>query len=102
MNSLTRRMLLFATGFAPFAAGSARAALIAQPAKLAVPVTLRVGYARVAHLAPMLDIDKVLAPMGVTVELAEFVRYADSRTAIGSGSLDVTPIATGDLVVLLT
>jgi sulfonate transport system substrate-binding protein len=103
MNTLSRRSLLLAAGAVPLMSGAARAAgLIPQPAPLAAPVKLTVGYAKVAHLAPMVDIDKVLAPMGITIELAEFVRYADSRTAMATGSLDITPMAAGDLPLLLS
>jgi sulfonate transport system substrate-binding protein len=50
----------------------------------------------------MLTLVQDLGPLGVSVEYAEFARYADSRTAIGSGSLDVAVMAAGDLPLLLS
>jgi sulfonate transport system substrate-binding protein len=95
MHRLTRRSLIL--GAATFASG-----LGPPPAPLATRVKLTLGYAKVAHLVAFLDIDKVLAPMGVDVEMVEFVRYADSRTAMASGSLDITPMAPGDLPLLVS
>ena len=99
---MNRRHLLAALAAVP-ALGTARAAgLIAPPAPLPAPVKLTVGVAKVAHLAPFLDLPAVLAPMNVEVSYAEFVRYADSRTAMGSGSLDLAAMAAGDLPLLLS
>lgn len=80
----------------------ANAAGLIPPPPLAAPVKLTIGVAKVAHLAPFLDLPSVLAPMNVQVAYAEFVRYADSRTAMASGSLDIAAMAAGDLPLLLS
>lgn len=78
------------------------ATLMAAPPPLASPVKLTVGVAKVAHLAPLADLPAVLAPMGVELSYAEFVRYADSRTAMASGSLDLAAMAAGDLPLVVS
>lgn len=101
---MKRRHLI--AGFAALSAGVIRpamaAGLAAAPAPLATPVKLTVGVAKVAHLAPLADLPAVLAPMGVEVSYAEFVRYADSRTAMASGSLDMAAMAAGDLPLVVS
>jgi sulfonate transport system substrate-binding protein len=88
------------TAAAPLALSAARA--WAAPAPLGQPVTLKVGVAKVAHLAPLLTLPADLAPQGITLDYAEFVRFADSRTAMASGSLDIAVMAAGDLPLLLS
>jgi sulfonate transport system substrate-binding protein len=103
---ITRRQALFtasaqlAWASLPFAALPSTA--LAAPTPLPTPVTLKIGVAKVAHLAPMLTLPADLAPLGVTVDYAEFVRFADSRTAMASGSLDIAVMAAGDLPLLLS
>lgn len=102
---MKRRHLLAGLAALP-AAGAFRpataAGLVAQPAPLATPVKLTVGVAKVAHLSPFADLPAILAPLGVEVTFAEFVRYADSRTAMASGSLDVATMAAGDLPLVVS
>ncbi len=44
----------------------------------AAPVTLTVGYQKVAHLAPMILLADALKAQGVEIKLVEFARYADA------------------------
>ena len=99
---MNRRDLLAAVPAAALMRPAWAAGPIAAPAPLPSPVKLTVGVAKVAHLAPFADLVAVLAPMGVQVEYAEFVRYADSRTAMASGSLDIAAMAAGDLPVVVS
>lgn len=73
----------------------------AQTAPLNPPVTLTVGYPKVAHLAPMILIADKLKAQGVDLKLVEFARYADARTALQAGSLDVAAVGPADLPITL-
>lgn len=72
-----------------------------EPAPLPTPVELTVGYQKVGHLAPMILITDELKKLGVTLKLVEFVRYADARTALLAGSLDVASVGPADLAIAL-
>jgi sulfonate transport system substrate-binding protein len=76
--------------------------LIAQPTPLSPPVKLIVGVGKSAHHAPIVGLVDQLKALGVELEVVEFNRYADARTAIATGSLDISSIAAGDLAVLLS
>lgn len=94
-----RNFLAGLTGLA-LAAGLATGA-VAQTAPLNPPVTLTVGYPKVAHLAPMILISDKLKAQGVDLKLVEFARYADARTALQAGSLDVAAVGPADLPITL-
>ena len=79
---------------APFAASA--------QAPLNPPVTLTVGYPKVAHLAPMILIADGLKAQGVDLKLVEFARYADARTALQAGSLDIAAVGPADLAIALS
>jgi sulfonate transport system substrate-binding protein len=98
MNGLSRRSAL-AAGLG-FAFGPT--ALRAAPAPLAERVELTVGHAKSAHTCPIAAIPDMLRPLGVDLKFVEFFRYADARTAVGSGSLDIATTAPGDILVLLS
>ncbi len=72
-------------------------AAVAQSA----PVSLTVGYLKVGHLAPIILIAGELKKAGVDLKLVEFVRYADARTALLAGSVDVTAVGPADLAIAL-
>lgn len=76
-------------------------AMSPQPAPLSPPVELTVGYQKVGHLAPMILIADELKKLGVDLKLVEFVRYADARTALLAGSLDVASVGPADLAISL-
>ncbi len=69
------------------------------PAPLAQRETLTIGFVKVGHLAPMLNLEEELKKFNVEVKRAEFVRYADARTAILSNSVDVSAVGPGDLAI---
>jgi sulfonate transport system substrate-binding protein len=62
---------------------------------------LTVGYQKVGHLAPMILIGDELKKLGVDLKLVEFVRYADARTALLAGSLDIASVGPADLAISL-
>ena len=72
-----------------------------EPKPLSPPVDLTVGYQKVGHLAPMILIADELKKLGVNLKLVEFVRYADARTALLAGSLDVASVGPADLAISL-
>ncbi|MFV0296001.1 MAG: ABC transporter substrate-binding protein [Hyphomicrobiaceae bacterium] len=74
----------------------------AAEAPLKPPVTLTVGYVKVGHLAPMILISDALKKEGVNLKLVEFVRYADARTALLTGSLDAASVGAADLAIALS
>ena len=72
-----------------------------EPAALAQPVELTVGYVKVGHLAPIILVADELKKLGVNLKLVEFVRYADARTALLAGSLDAASVGPADLAISL-
>jgi sulfonate transport system substrate-binding protein len=89
--------LVSAVGLLPLPAG----AVGPEPAPLAQPVQLTVGYQKVGHLAPIILIGDELKRLGVDLKLVEFVRYADARTALLAGSLDAASVGPADLAISL-
>lgn len=73
--------------------------LIAEPAPLSSPVTLNVGYLKVGHLTPILNVADRLKKMNVEVKRSDFVRYADARTALLSNSIDLAAMGPLDLAI---
>ena len=97
-SSLAKLALVAAVvGFMPLPAN----AVGPEPAPLPAPVELTVGYQKVGHLAPMILISDELKKLGVNLKLVEFVRYADARTALLAGSLDVASVGPADLAIAL-
>jgi sulfonate transport system substrate-binding protein len=72
-----------------------------EPAPLAQPAELTVGYVKVGHLAPIILVTDELKKLGVNLKLIEFVRYADARTALLAGSLDAASVGPADLAISL-
>jgi sulfonate transport system substrate-binding protein len=86
-----------------FSAESATAAEIgARPAPLEKPVTLRLGLFKGAYTVAFEDVPALLEGSNLKLEISNFVRYADARTALANGSLDVATISPGDLLVALS
>ncbi len=93
---LLRRQLLGIVGTAVFA--------VAAPALAQAQIastTLTVGYQKVGHLAPMVLLADDLKKAGIEVKMVEFARYADARTALLAGSLDVASVGPADLAIAL-
>jgi sulfonate transport system substrate-binding protein len=78
------------------------AALVERPAALPKPVTLRLGLFKGAYTAAFEDVPSLLKDTNLTLQTADFVRYADARTALVTGSLDIATISPGDLPVALS
>jgi sulfonate transport system substrate-binding protein len=100
MNPQLSRRAALAAGISAAVLRSVRAK--AAPPALANRVELTVGFSKSAHTAPLIAVPDMIRPLGVDLKLVEFVRYADARTAIGGGSLDIATTAPGDVLVLLS
>lgn len=81
-------------------AATAALAVGPSPAPMRQKEILSVGYVKVGHLAPMLMLEDELKKLNIEVKRAEFVRYADARTALLSGSVDVSAVGPGDLAIV--
>ena len=81
-------------------AATAAFAVGPSPAPMKQKEVLTVGYVKVGHLAPMLMLEEELKKLNIEVKRAEFVRYADARTALLSGSVDVSAVGPGDLAIV--
>ena len=73
-----------------------------EPKPLAPPVDVTFGYQKVGHLAPIVMLGDELKKLGVNLKLVEFVRYADARTALLAGSLDIATVGPADLAIALS
>jgi sulfonate transport system substrate-binding protein len=94
---------LLRSGLAVLAAASSAAFAIGpRPAPLPQPVTLTVGYQKVGHLVPMVQVADELKKLGVELKLVEFSRYADARTALLANSLDMASVGPADLAIALS
>jgi sulfonate transport system substrate-binding protein len=94
---MDRRKLLQALSLGTLAAPALARGAFAQ----AAATILTVGYEKVAHLAPVVLIADDLKAQNVELKLVEFVRYADARTALLSGSLDIAAVGPADLGISL-
>ena len=73
-----------------------------EPQPLPTPVEITFGYQKVGHLAPMVQVAEGLKKLGVEAKMVEFVRYADARTALLAGSLDIASVGPADLAIALS
>jgi sulfonate transport system substrate-binding protein len=94
-------------GAALWLAAGAHAAAWAQapgdrPAPLPQPAKLVVGYNKVPHVSPLKLIVERTAPLNLEVQLVEFVRYADTRTALASGSIEIGTVGPADVPIAVS
>ena len=88
---------------ASVAASSARAdQLIDRPPPLAQPVKLVLGYNKVPHVSPLKITGERMKAMNVELELVEFLRYADTRTALASGSIEIGTVGPADVPIAVS
>ena len=70
-----------------------------MPAPLPTKETITIGYVKVGQLTPLQLIEDDLKKMNIEIKRAEFVRYADARTALLSNSVDVSAVGPADLAI---
>jgi sulfonate transport system substrate-binding protein len=97
-----RKLLCGAFLLATVGASTTATALSPKPEPLPQPVKITVGFGKVAHLSPIGEIAQRLKELNVEMQTVEFIRYADARTAIATGSLDIATIGPADLPILLS
>jgi sulfonate transport system substrate-binding protein len=106
MHTLPRRHALALAGGSLSAAlvlaPRAARALAPKPAPLDPPVKLTLGANIVPHVCPFHHIVAEAKPLGVEIELVKFARYADTRTALASGSIDAGSIGPADVPIALS
>ena len=102
MPNLRRRHALALAGGALVAGSLPARALSPAPAPLSPPVKLTLGANMVPHVCPFQDIVAEAKPLGVDIELVKFARYADTRTALASGSIDAGSIGPADVPIALS
>ncbi len=100
---LSAVVFLICQTFSPVLADNGRIVpLIERPAPLSEKQKLTVGILRISYTVVIQRALEKLKDMNVEVEPVEFVRYADARTALASGSIDVGTLGPGDIAVSLT
>ena len=102
MLNFHRRHALALAGGALLAGSGAAHALGPKPVPLASPVKLTLGANSVPHVCPFHHIVEECKPLGVEIELVKFARYADTRTALASGSIDAGSIGPADVPIALS
>ena len=102
MPNLRRRHALALAGGALVAGSLPARALSPAPAPLSPPVKLTLGANMVPHVCPFQDVVAEAKPLGVDIELVKFARYADTRTALASGSIDAGSIGPADVPIALS
>ncbi len=101
MSNRTLLACALALGLAATQA-TAQVALIDAPSPLNPPVKLTVGAVKVPHVAPFMRVAELARPLGVEVEMVNFVRYADVRTALASGSIEFGSIGPADVPIAVS
>ena len=99
---MSRRLTIIAIAAAFVFSRAEGSALSPRPERLAAPVKLTIVVLKVAHLTPLLYVPELLKSMNVDVEVVEFVRYADARTALATGAVDLAAIGPADLPIALS
>jgi sulfonate transport system substrate-binding protein len=64
-------------------------------------VKLTIAAVKQGHIAVMQEVPAMLEGLNVEIEIASFVRFADARTALTTGSADVATMGPGDLAIAL-
>jgi len=99
-HSAAAVQLIFAFGLLFMGAGRTLAADAPKP--LDAPVKLVVGAVNSANWAPIAVMADRLKKLNVQMEVVKFVRYADARTALASGSLDLATLGPADLPIAVS
>jgi sulfonate transport system substrate-binding protein len=64
-------------------------ALSDTPPALSKPTTIRLGLFKGSYTVAFEEVPALLAGTNLKLEISNFVRYADARTALTTGSLDM-------------
>jgi sulfonate transport system substrate-binding protein len=103
MRGMLVAAYLLAGGLATITSSSVKANdLIDRPAPLPAKVKLTIAAVKQGHIAVMQNVPAMLEGLNVELEIASFVRFADARTALTTGSADVATMGPGDLAIALS
>jgi len=79
--------------------GSLGASAADAPKPLDAPVKIVLGAVNSADLSPVALMAERLKKFNVELNIVKFVRYADARTALAAGSLDLATLGPADLPI---
>src|ERR1700730_4888166 len=97
---LTGSMLaLLALLAAPVSWAPATAQTDAARTRLAAPVKVKQGMANVPALSPLWLLPEQAAKYNIQIEQVLFQRFADERTALASGDLDIAAFGAQDITL---
>src|SRR6266852_3571613 len=95
------RRLFRCTSILLFLLGAAPAVALAQGdalrARLPSPVTVKQGMLNVPALSPLWLLPEYAAKYNIQIETVMFQRFADARTALASGDIDITAFGPQDI-----
>jgi ABC-type nitrate/sulfonate/bicarbonate transport system substrate-binding protein len=97
MTAAPRSLLAVCAVVLTLALGSAAGAQDAARTPLPAPVKVKQGMLNVPALSPLYLLPEYAAKYNVQVEQVMFQRFADARTALASGDLDVTAFGPQDI-----
>jgi NMT1/THI5 like len=89
------------TGLLP-GSRSRAAELIDRPSPLPISTKLSIAAVNQGHIAVMQCVPALLEGLNVDLEIGSFVRFADARTALTTGSVDLATIGPGDIAIALS
>ncbi len=82
-------------------AGVANAQGSASRTPLATPVKIKQGQANVPALSPLYLLPEEAAKYNIQIEMVMFQRFADMRTAVASGDIQITALGPQDISLAL-
>jgi ABC-type nitrate/sulfonate/bicarbonate transport system substrate-binding protein len=94
-------LAVLVTALVAIAGPSARAQTDPIRAPLPAPVKVRQGMLNVPALSPLWLLPDYAAKYGIQTEMVMFQRFADARTALASGDLDITAFGPQDISLAL-
>jgi len=92
----------FVFAFALLFLGAGRVSAADAPKALDAPVKLVIGAVNSANWASIAVMADKLKKLNVQMDVVKFVRYADARTALASGSLDLATLGPADLPIAVS
>lgn len=99
MNRIWMAACCFAASLA--LAGAANAQGNASRTPLATPVKIKQGQANVPALSPLYLLPEEAAKYNIQIEMVMFQRFADMRTAVASGDIQITALGPQDISLAL-
>ncbi|MEY3487787.1 MAG: putative aliphatic sulfonates-binding protein precursor, partial [Pseudomonadota bacterium] len=88
-----------ATTLVGLALATSALAITPMPSPMPTKEVITIGYVKVGQVSPLHLVEEELKKMNIEVKRAEFVRYADARTALISNSVDVSVVGPADLAI---